>query len=189
MESLVFQLIELLLAIITGIMIGMAFDVYRILIKRYKPPVRVVPLLDLVWWGIITVLVFFILLYISWGEVRFYLILAQVAGFFIYLKRIRFLLFPIFEKIFIILEKAVKSFARISLMLFLISKENNFVASGHYQFLLYSSLWKFFDGQVGMAVRQSISGPSPLCVADNKKTFFPGQQELAFPRRIFVQNL
>ncbi|MGI6065101.1 MAG: spore cortex biosynthesis protein YabQ [Bacillota bacterium] len=152
MESLVFQLIELLLAIITGIMIGMAFDVYRILIKRYKPPVRVVPLLDLVWWGIITVLVFFILLYISWGEVRFYLILAQVAGFFIYLKRIRFLLFPIFEKIFIILEKAVKSFARISLMLFLIVKKIILWPLAIISICIFKFM-EFFRNTVGMAVR------------------------------------
>lgn len=123
MESLVYQLIEFFLAITIGCIIGVAFDVYRILVKKIRPSKRVVPVLDFVWWGIITLLVFCILLQVTWGEIRFYLILAQVIGFIIYLKKLRSFLFPYLEKIINFLEKIIKYFARAVWMLFLIIKK------------------------------------------------------------------
>lgn len=108
MDFLVTQIFYFFMAIGIGLLIGVLFDLYRGLWKKCAPPSKTMPLWDVFWWLLVTVLVFFILLNLNWGELRLYLFLGQIIGFVLYYKRIS----PYFLKRFIAflywMEKIIK---------------------------------------------------------------------------------
>jgi len=122
MDFLIAQVTNFFSAIGIGLLIGVMFDLYRGMWKKCAPSSKTMPLWDIIWWLLVTALVFFILLNINWGELRLYLFLGQIIGFVIYYKKIS----PHFLKRFIVfltwLEKTVKKLVIIVVIPFRVMK-------------------------------------------------------------------
>ena len=67
-------------ALATGFVAGVIFDIYHLLIKVLKLKKYMIMTLDILFWLIITVMVFWILLLENYGEVRFYILLGVFLG-------------------------------------------------------------------------------------------------------------
>jgi spore cortex biosynthesis protein YabQ len=70
----------------SGLFLGVVLDVYRALKIRLRLRGWVVSLIDVLYWAGSAVLVFALLLWSNWGQVRFYLFLAVVFGIFLYYR-------------------------------------------------------------------------------------------------------
>lgn len=72
------------LMLASGVLIGILFDLYRVLAHELRFPRWLIPLLDLLYWATVTVLVFRILLYGNFGQVRPFVFLGLFAGYTLY---------------------------------------------------------------------------------------------------------
>lgn len=70
----------------SGAVMGVLFDVYRVLSGQLRPPRWLVPLLDGVYWIVATLFVFRALLYSNYGQVRFYVFLGLLFGVWVYFR-------------------------------------------------------------------------------------------------------
>ncbi|MFC7443351.1 spore cortex biosynthesis protein YabQ [Laceyella putida] len=70
----------------SGILIGVILDFYRVITQRFRLKRWIVSLIDLLYWMVSSVLVFGLLLWSNWGELRFYLFIAICLGFLLYFK-------------------------------------------------------------------------------------------------------
>lgn len=122
MDFLTGQFLNFLSAIGIGLVIGLLFDIYRGLWKKCAPPAVMMPLWDVFWWIGITLLVFFILLHLTWGELRLYLFLGQIIGFVFYLKKISRHFLPRFIHCLSWVEKVIKRIIKILRIFFRIIK-------------------------------------------------------------------
>lgn len=68
----------------SGCLMGMILDLYRILSRRFRFKGWVVSLVDLLYWTVAAGLVFSLLMWSNWGELRFYIFVAILAGWAIY---------------------------------------------------------------------------------------------------------
>lgn len=92
-----------------GLIVGFIYDIYRGL-RSYLNPTRIATFIeDLVFWIIITLIVFFILIKSNWGELRGYIFIGLFLGIYLYLKTLSKLVYPILLKllrlIYLILSK------------------------------------------------------------------------------------
>ncbi len=90
------QILIFIYTIGVGLVIGLIFDLYRILRWVLNPRKVLTILGDALIWCILTGIVFFLLLMSNWGEIRFYVFIGMAAGVAFYIKflscRIIFLL-------------------------------------------------------------------------------------------------
>lgn len=70
----------------SGVLIGVILDTYRVLKARFRLRGWVVSLVDLLYWAVSAALVFSLLMWSNWGELRFYIFVAVCTGFFLYLS-------------------------------------------------------------------------------------------------------
>ncbi len=70
----------------SGVLIGVILDTYRVLKARFRLRGWVVSLVDFLYWAVSAALVFSLLLWSNWGELRFYIFVAVLTGFFLYLS-------------------------------------------------------------------------------------------------------
>lgn len=84
MSLLIEQLSTFVMLIGAGLLMGLVFDIYRILRWLLKLPGLAVHLFDLLIWLVFAVGVFFILLIGNWGELRFYVFLGILIGLILY---------------------------------------------------------------------------------------------------------
>jgi spore cortex biosynthesis protein YabQ len=68
----------------SGWLMGVILDTYRVLKSRFRLRGWVVSLVDLLYWLVATGLVFGLLMWSNWGELRFYIFVAIVIGFALY---------------------------------------------------------------------------------------------------------
>lgn len=68
------------LTVVTGGLLGLAFDFYRILRGLFRPRWLLTAAADLAYWLLATVVVFVALLFGNWGELRLYVFVGLVAG-------------------------------------------------------------------------------------------------------------
>lgn len=68
----------------SGLILGVALDAYRVLKERFRLRGWVVSLVDLLYWVAAASLVFHLLMWSNRGELRFYVFVAVLAGFWIY---------------------------------------------------------------------------------------------------------
>jgi spore cortex biosynthesis protein YabQ len=69
----------------SGALLGVFLDVYRVLARRFALRGWPISLIDLLFWVSAACFVFGILLWSNWGEMRFYIMLAIIAGILFYL--------------------------------------------------------------------------------------------------------
>lgn len=70
----------------TGILLGILFDAYRVLNRRFRPPWFVTALTDLAYCLLAAGIVFAVLLAGNWGELRFYVFIALITGIVMYFR-------------------------------------------------------------------------------------------------------
>jgi spore cortex biosynthesis protein YabQ len=78
------QLVNFLVTVGLGVVIGLLFDLYYSIRKIIKPSRVIVHIGDLLIWVVITILVFIILLLTNWADVRFYVFIGIALGLLIY---------------------------------------------------------------------------------------------------------
>lgn len=82
------QLYSLFLFIIAGILIGIFFDIFRILRRTFKTPDWITYLEDILFWILTGSFLLFLLFYFQNGEIRGYVILGLFLGILIYMLTI-----------------------------------------------------------------------------------------------------
>jgi len=95
MISLEGQIINFLVTVGLGLVMGSVFDFYYVLRCFFRPRKIFVHISDLFIWLFMIALVFVTLVYVNWGEMRFYVFLGLIFGMFIY-----YLLLSRYMKIF-----------------------------------------------------------------------------------------
>lgn len=93
--------------IVCGILIGILFDLFRILRKSFKTPDAITYIQDIIF-GILTgIFLIFILFIFNNGELRFYIFLALTIGLILYLLTISKLFIKISVKFIIVIKKII----------------------------------------------------------------------------------
>ncbi len=72
------------LMISSGLILGTVLDIYRVLKHRLRLRGWVISLIDFLYWTVATGLVFSLLMWSNWGELRFFIFVAVLVGFGIY---------------------------------------------------------------------------------------------------------
>ncbi len=99
-NSLKFQSYVFLTSIYGGLLFGFVYDLYKMFRYFLKPNKIATIIEDIIFWVIVTVIVFFILIRSTWGELRGYIFLGLFMGAFLYFKKISRIIYPILIKIF-----------------------------------------------------------------------------------------
>lgn len=84
MVSLAGQLQAFLSTVMIGLVLGLAFDAYRILRGLIRPKAVATGMLDLLFWVVMTPIVFALLVAGNWAELRFYVLLGLAVGAALY---------------------------------------------------------------------------------------------------------
>lgn len=84
MEPLGAQLYAFGIVLMAGISLGILFDLFRVLRGILRPGCLSTPLLDLLFWALLTPILLLYLLLANWGELRGYVFIALFLGFFFY---------------------------------------------------------------------------------------------------------
>lgn len=84
MEPLGAQLYAFGIVLLAGISLGVLFDLFRVLRGILRPGYLSTPLLDLLFWALLTPILLLYLLLANWGELRGYVFIALFLGFFFY---------------------------------------------------------------------------------------------------------
>lgn len=100
MTALNQQLVEFGFTIALGLLIGVLFDFYRVFNRLIHPSRLVTRIGDLLFWLLLTGVVFFLLLLGNQGEVRAYVILGLVAGIWIHLHWFSRTLIRVLSRVF-----------------------------------------------------------------------------------------
>lgn len=87
-NSIAMQLYSLLIFTISGIAIGIFFDIFRILRKSFKTPDIVTYIEDIIFWIFTGVFFLFVLFKFNNGQIRNYVIIGLVLGIIIYMVAI-----------------------------------------------------------------------------------------------------
>lgn len=96
----------------SGFLLGIIFDIYRVLTIRFRIKGWVLSFIDLMYWLISSGLVFGLLFWSNWGEWRLYLFLAVVIGLFLYHRWISRWVIRILKAIFQQVESILRWLAR-----------------------------------------------------------------------------
>lgn len=78
------QVQTFVITILTGILLGVLFDCYRVLRGAFKPKALMTWLADLLYWLVATAVVFVALVFSNWGELRFYVFMGILSGLGLY---------------------------------------------------------------------------------------------------------
>ncbi len=79
------QLFNLFAFIITGIIIGILFDIFRIIRKSFKTPDFVTYIEDIIFWILAGFVLLFTIFTFNNGEIRVYIFFSLILGLFIYM--------------------------------------------------------------------------------------------------------
>lgn len=103
-NTILLQLYSFLIYLISGVIIGILFDIFRILRKSFPTPDFVTYLEDILFWLLTGIFLLFVLFQFSNGEIRIYQIMAILIGNVVYLLSI--------SKFFIHINVAVLTFIK-----------------------------------------------------------------------------
>lgn len=78
------QMYAFFITVVAGASVGVLFDVYRLFRAQMRPKRWLSALCDVLYWVVVTPVVFFLLLLGNWGELRYYVLLGMALGLFVY---------------------------------------------------------------------------------------------------------
>lgn len=84
MEPLGTQLYAFGIVLLAGITLGLFFDLFRVIRGLLRPGFLSTPLLDLLFWALITPILVLYLVLANWGELRGYVVIGLALGLFFY---------------------------------------------------------------------------------------------------------
>ena len=79
------QVINLLIFIVAGIILGIIFDVFRIIRKEFKTPDFMTYIEDIIFWLISGIILLFCIFTFNNGELRLYLFISIILGNILYM--------------------------------------------------------------------------------------------------------
>jgi len=86
MISLMGQLKLIIFSVLSGIITGVFFDIYR-LIRGFEDPNKILTIIqDLLFWTLTSIVVFIFLMYTNEGYINFYVYVCLIIGVYLYLK-------------------------------------------------------------------------------------------------------
>lgn len=86
MSSLAEQTYAFLMTILAGGVIGFLFDLYRVFRSALRPKQLATAVTDLLYWIVVTPMVFALLLAGNWGELRLYVAVGLGVGLLLYFQ-------------------------------------------------------------------------------------------------------
>ena len=101
------QLINMLLFILTGIVIGVLFDIFRIIRRSFKTPDFLTYIEDILFWLMAGIILLFTIFTFNNGEIRLYIFVSLLFGLTIYLLTLSKFFIKINVKIIGIIKKIV----------------------------------------------------------------------------------
>ncbi|MGP9076533.1 spore cortex biosynthesis protein YabQ [Geobacillus thermodenitrificans subsp. calidus] len=111
--SITTQLLTMLTMIGMGGWLGMALDTYNRFLKRDERAHWLVFVNDVLFWAVQALLVFYVLLLVNDGELRFYLFLALLCGYAAYQSLLRSLYVRVLEWIIWLAVRIGQAFAQL----------------------------------------------------------------------------
>jgi len=108
MLSIFDQLFAFIVTIGIGFLAGILFDVYRVFRGLWQPKKLGTFFGDILFWLIMTVLVFVLLLFGNWGEMRIYVFLGIALGAYLYVHYLSKRCQKLFRTIFIYIFKLLR---------------------------------------------------------------------------------
>jgi spore cortex biosynthesis protein YabQ len=93
-------------------MLGLILDTYHVLKQRFQMRGWVVSLVDFLYWSVSAVLVFSLLMWSNWGELRFYIFVAVCLGFFFYYQWLSKLVIRLLRWLVHVIEQILYRIAR-----------------------------------------------------------------------------
>lgn len=112
--SLQVQYFTLLMMFSSGLVLGVLFDAYRVLSDQLRIPRWTIPVLDIMYWALATVIVFRVLYISNQGELRIFVFLGLLIGITCYFA----LVSPIIVKVILIVIRTVKRLIRVFIRIF-----------------------------------------------------------------------
>jgi spore cortex biosynthesis protein YabQ len=97
----------------SGVLLGVILDFYRVLTVRFRLRGWLISLIDLLYWVVSAGLVFGLLFWSNWGELRFYFFVAVCAGFLLYFKWFSRQVIRVIRLIILLVERFLVLMARI----------------------------------------------------------------------------
>ncbi len=95
-----------------GLIAGFFYDIYRTFRYFSKPSKWVTYIGDLLFWLVLSILFFYVLVRLNWGEMRGYIILGFLLGIFIYNKIFSKFIYRACLKVGIILKRILHKIMR-----------------------------------------------------------------------------
>ena len=84
MENSINQLYTLFVFILSGAVIGILFDLFRILRKSFKTPDIITYIEDIIFWILTGLFLLYIIFKYSFGQLRIYMFVSLIIGIVIY---------------------------------------------------------------------------------------------------------
>ena len=81
-SSVYHQLFNLLVFVLTGILIGILFDIFRIMRRSFKTPDFVTYIEDIIFWILTGIVLLFTIFTFNNGEIRIYIFVSLLVGLF-----------------------------------------------------------------------------------------------------------
>lgn len=113
MQPVAEQILIFLMLVLLGHCIGVLYDLYRVIRRAHGLKKWGTNLGDAVFWIIVTAVTYSFLLIYIWGEVRVYVFIAMIFGFYIYLKLFSSYVLEIFFSLHNLLSKIVRSVVKV----------------------------------------------------------------------------
>ncbi|MCS1352388.1 spore cortex biosynthesis protein YabQ [Mechercharimyces sp. CAU 1602] len=110
------QWITLLCMIGSGWMMGVIWDGYRVLIHRFSLRGWTITVVDIMYWLVCVSLVFSLLFYSNWGQLRVYVFVAVIGGYTIYQYWFSATAFHVMKRTFAMIELIFYQFVRMLVM-------------------------------------------------------------------------
>lgn len=102
------QFYSFFLVILTGIALGLLFDLVRSFRFQWRPGIWVGAVYDFLFWLLATLALAVGLFYGNWGEIRFYVVVGVLIGLLLYEWMASFVMLAILRWILTCLERSIK---------------------------------------------------------------------------------
>jgi len=98
--SLIGQVKLIIFSLLSGIITGVFFDIYR-LIRGFENPNKFLTIIqDLLFWTLTSIVVFIFLMYTNEGYINFYVYVCLIIGVYLYIKLLSRLFIKVQYKLF-----------------------------------------------------------------------------------------
>lgn len=93
---------------LTGVIIGLLFDIFRVLRKSFKTPDIVTSIEDILFWILTGILILFNIWYFNNGEIRIFMFLGIIMGSLIYMLTLSNIIINILKTIITNIVKIIE---------------------------------------------------------------------------------